>query len=380
MKNFYPDQYRNDSSYAIKHNYLHDQFSDHDQILAKIKNVVLGADFTLGSQVDAFEEEVAALLDVSHVVGVNSGTDAIFLSLYAAGIRPGDEVITTSFTFYATVGAIGSLGATPVFVDIGEDFNLDPRSLEAAITPKTKAIVPVHWAGRPCDMDEISVIASRHNLVVVEDACHGILGEYKGRKIGSLGDFGCFSLHPLKNLNVWGDGGFICVNDPEMAQRLRLLRNHGLQDRDTCVVYGFNSRLDTVQAVVARHMLEKLPQLTEARIKNSETLDRGLMGITELSIPPRLHCNKEVFHLYCFRASRRDDLIKWLQANGVDAKIHYPTAMHLQPASRNLGYAEGDFPVAERAARETVSLPVHEFVSDDDLHSMISLITEFYGN
>jgi len=380
MKNFYPDQYKNDEKFPINHNYLGEQFADHDQILEKIKGVVLGADFTLGSQVDAFEEEVAALLDVGYVVGVNSGTDAIFLSLYASGVRPGDEVITTSFTFYATVGAIGSLGATPVFVDIGEDFNLDSRLLEAAITPKTKAIVPVHWAGRPCDMDEINLIASRHNLVVIEDACHGILGEYKGRKIGSLADFGCFSLHPLKNLNVWGDGGFVCVNDPETAGRLRLLRNHGLQDRDTCVVYGFNSRLDTVQAVVARHMLEKLPQLTQARIKNSEVLDRGLMGITQLSIPPRLSCNKEVFHLYCFRAPRRDDLIKWLQVNGVDAKIHYPTAMHLQPASRHLGYAEGDFPVAERAARETVSLPVHEFVSDDDLHSMINLIAEFYGN
>lgn len=221
--NFYPDQYNKDSQLTINHNYLLEQFSDHDLILEKIKQVVLRGDYTLGSSVDSLEKEYASLIGTKHAIGVGSGTDALFLSLKVLGVDKGDEVITTPFTFFATVGAIVTSGATPVFVDCGDDFNIDPNLIESAITSKTKAIMPVHWSGKPCDMDSINMIAEKHKIPVIEDACHAIQAKYKGRSAGNLGSFGCFSFHPLKNLNVWGDGGIITTNSDDYAKRLKLI-------------------------------------------------------------------------------------------------------------------------------------------------------------
>ena len=378
VQNFLPEQYLKDNLLSINHNYLSQQFADYDVILSKIRDVVIRGDFTLGHEVDLLEREYANLNEVKHAVAVGSGTDALFLSLKALGIDKGDEVITTPFTFYATIGAIVTAGARPVFVDAATDFNIDASKIESKITSRTKAIVPVHWSGKPCDMDLIDVIADRHKLAVVSDACHAIKASYKGRASGSLGTMACFSFHPLKNLNVWGDGGIVTTNSDQLAKKLRLLRNHGLVGRDECKVFAYNSRLDTVQAVVARHMLEKIDRITCSRVSNAAYFDQELSAISQITIPAREKEIYQVYHLYQILCEDRDALQAYLIANGVDAKVHYPTPMHLQPAAAYLGYQEGDFPVAENISSSTLSLPVHEFITREQQDIVIKLIKEFY--
>jgi aminotransferase EvaB len=379
-KNFLPSQYENDEKFSVQHNYLGQQFSDKDLILEKIREVVTRGDFTLGREVDRLEEAFAKLVGAKHAIGVGSGTDAIFLSLRALDLQPGDEVITTSFTFYATIGAIVTAGGTPVFCDIEDDFNISVSSIKKLITDKTKAILPVHWSGRPCEMKEMIEISEEFGIPIIEDACHSILAEYHGRRTGTFGITGCFSFHPLKNLNVWGDGGIITTNSDEMNSKIRLLRNHGLTDRNHCEVFAYNSRLDTIQAVVANHLLDKIEAITNARITHASYLDSGLVGVKGINIPKRDASLKEVFHIYSFMAENRDALWDFLRDNGIDAKIHYPIPMHLQPAARYLNYKKGDFPITERVANQTISLPVHEFVQLQDLDFMISKVKEFYGH
>ncbi len=380
IENFLPDQYDQTDRCDISHNYLKEQFSDYQEILDKVGEVVQKGDFTLGRAVDAFEERFAKQAGAKYAVGVGSGTDALFLSLKAIGVGPGDEVITTPFTFYATIGAIVTAGAKPVFVDARDDYNIDPDLIEIAITKNTKAILPVHWSGKPCDMDPIQQIAEDNDLHIIEDACHAITAQYKGRPAGTYGTAGCFSMHPLKNLNVWGDGGVICTNDEGFANKIRLLRNHGLRDRDHCDVFAYNSRLDTVQAVVADHLLEKLPNITEKRIANAKYLDERLAGISGVMIPPRDADHiRQVYHIYSLRFARRDELQAFLEGKGIDAKVHYPIPMHLQPAAKEYDYKVGDFPVAEAISNSTLSLPVHEFITEDQLDQMIAEIKEFYS-
>ena len=377
--NFYPDQYQTDSLMEINHNYLNQQFEDFEPILNEVSKVIKAGDFTLGSAVDNFECDFAKVAGTTNAIGLGSGTDALFLSLKALGVKDGDEVITTPFTFFATVGAIVTAGAKPIFVDCGDDLNINPDLIEEKITSKTKAILPVHWSGRPCEMDTINTIASKYSIPVIEDACHAIKASYKGKPAGGLGDIGCFSFHPLKNLNVWGDGGIATTNSEQIAETLRLIRNHGLIDRNTCAQFSYNSRLDTVQAVVAQYLLDKkINHITESRINNAFFLDSGLLDIPELDIPSRLEHITEVFHLYMFRAKDRDLLKVFLNSNGIDAKIHYPTPMHLQPASRDFGYKKGDFPVCENSSQTVISLPVHEFINKNHLEFMIEKIREFY--
>ena len=378
-KNFLPAQYKQTNQLSINHNYLGDQFSDREAIWAKIRDVVVRGDFTLGSEVDRLEDEFAALNGVKHAVGVGSGTDALFLSLKAIGIDKGDEVITTPFTFYATIGAIATAGAKPVFCDAGPDFNIDTALIESKITPATKAIVPVHWSGKPCDMDSIERIAKKHKLAVVSDACHAIKATYKERPSGSLGTVSCFSFHPLKNLNVWGDGGIIATDSDEIADRLRLLRNHGLVGRDECRVFAYNSRLDTIQAVVALHLMSKIELITNSRIENARYFDLKLEEIPQVLVPKRDSRVRQVFHIYSVLCEQRDELQKYLLANDVDAKVHYPVPMHLQPAAAYLGHKKGDFPVSERLANQTISLPVHEFISREQQDKVVNLIKAFYG-
>lgn len=378
-QNFLPDQYDRTDALEINHNYLPEQFADYEEILAKVGEVVRKGDFTLGRAVDQFERDFAEVVGVKHAIGVGSGTDALFLSLKALGIGEGDEVITTPFTFYATIGAIVTAGARPVFVDVLDDFNINPDNIEAAITPKTKAILPVHWSGKPCRMDDILAIANKHGLKVVEDSCHGIQAKYKGKGAGSFGDFGAFSMHPLKNLNVWGDGGLAVTNSDEMAEKMRLMRNHGLIDRNRCAMFAYNSRLDTIQAVVASHLLQKIDHITESRIVNSLYFDSQLAGVSGITIPERDTDEvKQVFHIYSLRYERRDELQAYLEERGVDAKVHYPIPMHLQPGAAEWGYKPGDFPVAEACCATTMSLPVHEFVNRDQQDKVIELIKEFY--
>lgn len=378
--NFLPAQYDATDAKPINHNYLSEQFADYPEIFKKLEDVVRRGDFTLGRAVDAFEAEFGRTAGSKHAVGVGSGTDALFLSLKALGVGPGDEVVTTPFTFYATIGAIVTAGAKPVFVDVLDDFNIDPGRIEAAITPKTKAILPVHWSGKPCRMDAIGEIAKRHNVAIVEDACHAITATYKGKPAGTFGAYGCFSMHPLKNLNVWGDGGFACTQDDDLAAKMRLLRNHGLSDRDTCQIFAYNSRLDTIQAVVGHHVIAKLDDITSKRIANARYMDEGLKSVSGVTIPPRDADHvRHVYHIYSLRFEKRDALKRRLESQGIDAKVHYPVPMHLQPAAASFGYKSGDFPKCEAICASTLSLPVHEFITRPQLDTMIAAIREFYA-
>ncbi len=382
MKNFLPKQYLKDKNFKIRHNYLSEQFKDYDVIFKKIKKVIKFNDFTLGKNVDLFEREIKKLMKPKYVISVGSGTDAIMLSLKCLGIKEGDEVITTPYTFYATIGAIVTIGAKPVFVDVNEDYNIDPDKIKKKITKKTKAILPVHWSGRICDMKEINKIAKKYKIKVVEDACHAILASSKGKIAGNFGDLGCFSLHPLKNLNVWGDGGFILTNKKKYYEKLMLLRNHGLISRNVNKIFGYNSRLDTIQATVALHLLKKIKNITNRRIKNSLLIDKSLKDIQQITIKKRFNHLKEVFHLYEFRVrnkNERKSLLNYLLKNGIDAKIHYPIPMHLQPASKKYGYSRGDFPVCESITNTTISLPVHEFITKSQISFMTKKIKEFFN-
>ena len=357
MKNFLPTQYKKDNLYKIKHNYLSEQFSDYKSILKKFEKIIKNNDFTLGIEVDKFENNIKKLLNQKYVVAVGSGTDALMLSLKCLGIKEGDEVITTPYTFYATIGAIVSAGAKPVFVDVNEDYNINPKLIEKKITKKTKAIMPVHWSGKICEMKNISRISKKYKIPIVEDACHGILASYNNKLAGSFGDFGCFSLHPLKNLNVWGDGGFVVIKKENFRKRM-LLRNHGLTGRNKNLLFGYNSRLDTLQACVANHLLKKIKIITNSRIKNAIKFDKELKKIDGLILKKRSSNFKEVFHLYEFRVKNfrlRNKLLNYLIKHKIDAKIHYPVPMHLQPAAKIYKYKKGDFSNAEKIANSTIS-------------------------
>ena len=363
----------------VKYSYLEEQFEDPKDILNNIDMLVKTADFTLGKPVEEFEQRFARLLDARYAVGVNSGTDSLFLSLKAIGVEPGDEVITSPNTFIATVGAIVAAGARPVFVDVTEEYVIDSTKIEAAITPKTTAIMPVHYAGHPADIEEIMEIAERHSLPVVEDACQAISAEVNGKCCGTFGVTGGFSLHPLKNLNVWGDGGVIVTNSLEIRDRLRLLRNHGLVNRDEVAIFGYNSRLDSIQAVVGNHLINDIEQITRQRIEHAELLDKELGKLAEsVKIPTRKQNKKYVYHLYMIIVKERDQLLKHLLDNGIEAKIHYPIPLHLQDASKSLGYKMGDFPVCESQCKSMITLPVHQHLTEEQISYMIDKIKEFY--
>jgi dTDP-3-amino-2,3,6-trideoxy-4-keto-D-glucose/dTDP-3-amino-3,4,6-trideoxy-alpha-D-glucose/dTDP-2,6-dideoxy-D-kanosamine transaminase len=379
VNNFLPEQYRKTNQLDINHNYLTQQFADHEEIWKKIREVVIRGDFTLGNEVDELEKEYAAFAGAKHAIGVGSGTDALFLSLKAIGVENGDEVITTAFTFYATIGAIVTAGAKPVFCDAGWDYNIDVSQIESKITSATKAIMPVHWSGKPCDIDLIEALGKKYKIPVISDACHAINAKYKGRSSGNLGTISCFSFHPLKNLNVWGDGGIITTNDDGVADQLRLLRNHGLVGRDECRIFAYNSRLDTVQAVVARHLLNKIDHITQSRIGNAHYFDENLGKINQIKIPRREQDITQVFHIYSIMCEKRDELQAFLIKNGVDAKAHYPVPMHLQPAAHFLNHKLGDFPIAESISAKTLSLPVHEFITREQQDYVIKLIKAFYA-
>jgi dTDP-4-amino-4,6-dideoxygalactose transaminase len=361
----------------VPYNYLPDQFADPEPILASIKELVMSTKFTLGSVLGEFEAEFAEIIGTKHAVGVGSGSDALFLSLKALGIGAGDEVITMTSTFVATVGAIVATGARPVLVDVTEERTIDAGKIEAAISERTKALLPVHWAGTAADMPEIMEIAGKHGLSVVEDSCQAIGASVDGKTVGTFGDAGGFSLHPLKNLNVWGDGGMIVTNSDDMAAKLRLLRNHGLSDRDTVEVYGYNSRLDALHAVVGRHVIKDYHSITKKRIANAARLDAGLQGLVD--IPPRHAAKRYVYHLYIVEADNRNGLLSFLNDAGIDAKVHYPVPLHLQPASAKLGleYRAGDFPVAEAQAKRILTLPAHQHLSDEQIDYMVDKVREF---
>jgi len=379
MKNFLPKDYKKNNSLKINHSYLVEQFSDYSEIFKKIEKVVKKGDYTLGQKVDECEKNFAKRTGSKFAISVGNGTDALFLALKSMNIGKNDEVITTPFTFIATVGSIVTAGAKPVFVDIKEDYNIDESKIESAITKKTKAIMPVHWAGRPCNLEKIKLIARKNNLKIIYDSCHAIEARYKNKHLISYGDVCTYSMHPLKNLNIWGDGGFIITQNSKLAKKLYLIRNHGLINRNTCKIFGFNSRLDTIQAVVANYKMEKkLDNITNTRIRNAHLFDKLLKFNPNVITVKRDSNLKEVFHLYQINVKKRDKLQKFLIKKGVDAKVHYPYPIHLQPAARFLEYKKGDFPKAEQIANTTLSLPVHEFIKEKDIKYVVNLINYFY--
>ena len=381
MKNFYTSQYKKDIKKKISHNYLPDQFKDSEQILKKIKILIKNCDFTLGKDVTLLEENFKKLTKTKYAFGVGSGTDAMFLSLRALDLNKGDEVITTSFTFYATVGAIVTAGGRPVFVDIGDDLNIDPNLIEKKITKKTKAILLVHWAGKVCDMDKILKISKKYKIPIIEDACHAIGANYKSKPAGSFGLSGCFSFHPLKNLNAWGDGGVICTNNKSFAEKIYLLRNHGLVSRNVCKLFGYNSRLDSIQAIVANFIIKnRLNNITKKRILNSKFLDNELNKIKEIELPIRSKApSKEVFHLYHVFCKKQKQLVAYLNKKGIDAKIHYPIPVHKQPAAKNFVHKNMGLVNTDKQVKRIISLPVHEYIKNKDLIFIVDAIKNFYN-
>ena len=378
IKNYLIDQYKNSSKLKINHSYLIEQFHDYKKIFKKIEKIVKFGDYTLGSEVDSFEKNLAKRTGAKHALGVGNGTDALFLALKVFDIGKGDEVITTPYTFIATTASIVTSGARPVFVDIKDDYNIDENKIEKAITKKTKAIMIVHWSGRPCELDKIEKICKKYKLKLIQDSCHAIDAKFKGKNIVSFGDICTFSMHPLKNLNIWGDGGFILTQSKEIAKKLQLLRNHGLINRDRCEVFGFNSRLDTIQAAIANYKLKnKLNDITKMRIQNALLFDKLLKKNSKIKLVKREKYLKEVFHLYQINLKDRDKLEKYLNKNGIDAKVHYPTPVYLQPAAKFLGHKKGDFPKTDLMAKTSLSLPVHEFVKKKDIYKVANLINKF---
>ncbi len=328
------------------------------EVNAAIQRVLESCQFTLGPEVAAFEEEFAGYCAARHGVAVNTGTSALHLALLAAGIGPGDEVITVPFTFVATVSAIVYAGAKPVFVDIdSRTYTIDVASIEAAITDRTKAILPVHLYGHAADLDPILDIARRHGLKVIEDAAQAHGSEYKGRRVGSIGDMGCFSFYPGKNLGAYGEGGMVVTNDPVYARTIRMLRDWGAERKYEHVLKGYNYRMEGIQGAVLRVKLRHLEAWTEARREAASHYDR-LLACNGIATPTSMPWTRHVYHVYAIRCPQRSAWQQTLGARGIQTGIHYPIPVHLLPAFADLGHARGDFPHAERAANEVLSLPM----------------------
>ncbi len=363
----------------VPFSYLDRQFADCDAIFGDLKALVKTGDFTLGSPLQQFENAFAEIIKANYGIGVGSGTDALFLPLKALGIGEGDEVITAVNTFVATAGAIETAGAKIVFVDCNEKFVIDVDQIENAITPRTKAIMPVHYSGQPVNMPRVMEVAKKHQLHVIEDACQAIDAAIDGQSCGTFGTMAGFSLHPLKNLNVWGDGGIIITNSEEMRDKLYLLRNHGMLNRDEYAFYAYNSRLDTLQAVVGNHLIGDTKWITETRIQNAKQFDQAFSDLPDyIQIPQRTPNERHVFHLYMMLVEDRDRLNKYLNENGIESKVHYPIPLHLQPASRSLGYKKGDFPVAEQQAASLITLPAHQHLTQEEIEYVIEHVHQFY--
>ena len=358
---------------------LPDQFKDNREVIGAIRDILNPGQFVLGPALEEFEENFARLCQTRYAVGVDNGTDAIFLALKVLGIGPGDEVITVPNTFLATVGAIVQTGAFPRFVDVSEDYNIDVKKIEPAINENTRAILPVHLTGNPARMPEIRAIAEKHGLAIVTDAAQAVDASINGQKVGSLGDLAAFSLHPLKNLNTCGDGGVITTDSKEYYRQLLLYRNHGLKNRNEAAFFAYNCRLDSIKAAVADLQIGSIGEVTEKRNQNAALYDAGLGDLKSwIRIPARRSDVRQAFHTYVIQVESREELIAFLKERGVETKIHYPIPVHLMEAARDFGYRQGDFPEAEGQAKKIISLPVHHHLSNRQIEYVINCIADFY--
>ena len=347
------------------------------ELLQAMEQVLDHGQFILGPEVRTFEEQFAAYCGTRYAVGVDNGTSALYLVMRALGIGPGDEVITAPNSFLASASSIALTGARPAFVDVRDDYNMDPGLLEAAITPRTRAIIPVHLTGRPADMRPIMETSQRHGLYVIEDCAQAVGARYHGQRVGSFGIAGCFSLHPLKNLNAVGDGGVITTNDPDLCDKLRRARNHGLRNRDECEFWSYNCRLDTLQAAMMLVKMKYLDQWTEARRANAAFYREHLSDVVQ--VPEDKPHEYSVYHTFIVQAEQRDELQQYLLDDGIESKVHYPLPIHLQDAARKLGYSPGSFPVTESQTSHILSLPVYPELTEPQLRLVVGSVGGFYG-
>ena len=351
-----------------------------DEIHTAINEVMENTAFAGGPFVAKFEQEFAKFCNCKHAVGVGNGTDALWLSLNALGVGRGAEVITVPNTFIATTEAISLAGATPVFVDIDEKTNnINPALFEAAITKKTKAIIPVHLFGQSADMDPIMAIAKKHGLYVIEDACQAHGAEYKGKKAGSMGHTGCFSFYPGKNLGAYGEGGAVMTNDDALAANMRMFRDHGQSKKYYHGIIGWNARLDGIQGAVLNVKLKYLPAWNDARRKHAKDYTTGLSPVKDVIVPQEADYARHIYHIYAIRVKDRDKLMAYLAEKGISCGIHYPVPIHLQDAYSFLKKGKGSFPVAEKCSEQYLSLPMFAELSDEQAVYVVEQIKEYYA-
>jgi len=354
----------------------------HDErhkLLPILERVMSSGQYVGGQEVERFEVETGLAFGAKHIIALNSGTDALVCGLVAIGVRSGDEVITPPNSFVASTAAIVHLRARPVFVDIGCDQNIDPGLIERSITKKTKAIMPVHLAGRMAAMEAICEIADRNGVTVLEDAAQAAGSSLHGKSAGLWGQVGCFSAHPLKNLNACGDAGFVATNDSVIAQRIRSMRNHGLVNRDTVERFGYVSRMDAVQAAILRYRLSVLHEVIRKR-KNNVKIYRANLNSRAVYCPPDTKGEDNSWHTFVIQTENRDELRKYLSNQGIETAIHYPIPIHLQPAASDLGYQNGDFPETERQATRILTLPVHQYLRQEQIETIVKAINNFFGS
>ena len=353
-----------------------------EEMEAAALNALRHERYVLGEEVFKFEEDFARYIGSKYAISTSSGTNALQIALLALGIGNGDEVATSAFSFVASANAVLHAGVVPVFADIdAADFNVDPEKLRLKVSKKTKVLLPVHLYGLPCRMREIVEIAHEHDLRVVEDACQAHGAEYAGKKAGAIGDVGCFSFYPSKNMTVCGDGGMITTNDEGVAELASKLRDCGRKSQYEHDVVGYTSRLNTVNAAIGRVQLKRLDEWNKKRVQITSLYDKLFSDVAELAVPPRGDLEvKPVYHLYVVRAERRDELREWLQRNGVGCGVHYPLPVPLQPVYKQMcGYREGEYPASEDASRSCLSLPVHPFLVQDDVRFVSDKIHEFFS-
>lgn len=362
---------------------LHAQYeSIKPEIDAAIQRTIDRTAFILGPEAKQFEDRFAEFCGVKHAIGLDSGTAALHLALIALNIGAGDEVITTAHTFVATSEPISLVGARPVFVDIDpRTYNMDPHQLEAAITPRTKAIIPVHLYGQPAEMDLILDIARKHNIPVIEDAAQAHGATYRDRKIGTLATMACFSFYPGKNLGAYGDAGALTTNDDDLNKKIRMLRDHGRTTKYEHEITGYGYRLDGIQGAILDAKLKHLPDWNAARRSHADYYTELLSNVDDSIVTPYEPSHlKSVYHLYVIRTRKRDELLQYLKTQDIEAGIHYPVPLHMQPVYKNLGYHPGDFPQTEQASREILSLPLYPELSHAQMEHVVETMRQFYRN
>ncbi len=363
-----------------------------EEVHSAINRVLDSQQFILGTEVEILEKELAEYCQCTYAFGVSSGTDALLLALMAIGIKPGDEVITSPYSFFATSGSIVRVGAIPIYVDINPaTYNINVGEIESKITKKTKAILPVHLAGQVADMDPIVELAERYNIYIIEDACQAIGADYRGKRAGSIGDIGCFSFFPSKNLGGYGDSGLVTCNDAELADKCALIRNHGMRPKYHNRLVGGNFRMDAIQAAVLRVKLHYLEFWTESRRDHAEfygqifTQNEITVSLDEfgrkngLVLPIEAGYGRHIYHLYMLRTKHRNELASYLNNHGIGNEIYYPIPLHLQECFNDMGYKLGDYPQSERAAKETLAIPIYPELTEDMLLRIVGTIVEFFN-